>query len=194
MVSFAKLIRKARDPRLLLGMVLVIGGGTAGALLMSKPDSVLVPQATTDVAAGDTLDKNNFTLIQMPRDIAHSYVHGLDFAPGSITQRSLSAGEFLPENAVGKKNVGIDIAVPVAVPQSSALKPGTTINVWRVPRDKDAHSEIIARDAIFVGVEERKVIADGKKFVNIRVNSGGVANIVEALGRGDGFVVVGSGS
>lgn len=54
MVSFAKLIRKARDPRLLLGMVLVIGGGTAGALLMSEPDSVLVPQATTDVAAGDT--------------------------------------------------------------------------------------------------------------------------------------------
>ncbi|QJC21326.1 SAF domain-containing protein [Arcanobacterium buesumense] len=189
MISLERFTHRARDPRLLLGMVLIIGGGVGGAALAGTPDIVMVAQAKTDIAAGNNLNASDFALVPVPRDIAASYVQNLDFADGSRVRKTVSAGELLAVSSIGRHSGGVAVTLPLSLPVASDMTPGDEVMVWRVPHNKDSQASTVAQHSTFVRLLEQRSIGDGHLMAEIRVNQGALNAIVEALGQGDNFAV-----
>ncbi|USR79666.1 SAF domain-containing protein [Arcanobacterium pinnipediorum] len=194
MLSIQRITQRARDPRILLGTVLVLGGGVVGGLLAQPTQSVYVPQASVHIAAGDHLTAEQFTFVEMPQDLAASYVHGSHIPQGSFAQRALAPGEFLPKATIGTAKEGNTIALSLAAPVSSDLKPGQEVTIWRIPHHYDGQASIVAQHALFVLVHETRAMTDGRPIVDVRLNDAGIAGVITALGNGDEFIIVAEGS
>ncbi|WP_216388468.1 hypothetical protein [Arcanobacterium phocae] len=173
-------------------MVLILGGGVAGAALAGTSSTVLVPQAIESIAVGSPLYEENFRLVEVPQSIAGSYVHGMSIPLESRAQRSIAAGELLSTETLGKQKTGIVMALPLALSVPTDMESGDQVTIWRVPRSKDDGGGVVAQRATFVKVKENRTMVDGKVTVEVRVSRGGVANIIDSLSRGDSFVIVDS--
>ncbi|WP_157672838.1 hypothetical protein [Arcanobacterium phocae] len=173
-------------------MVLILGGGVAGAALAGTSSTVLVPQAIESIAVGSPLYEENFRLVEVPQSIAGSYVHGMSIPLESRAQRSIAAGELLSTETLGKQKTGIVMALPLALSVPTDMESGDQVTIWRVPRSKDDGGGVVAQHATFVKVKENRTMVDGKVTVEVRVSRGGVANIIDSLSRGDSFVIVDS--
>ncbi|WP_216380748.1 hypothetical protein [Arcanobacterium phocae] len=192
MVSLQKFSQRVRDPRLLLGMVLILGGGVAGAALAGTSTTVLVPQAIENIAVGSDLHTDSFRLVEVPQNIAESYVHGMSIPLESRAQRSIATGELLSTKTLSRKKSGAVLALPLVLPIPSDMKAGDQVTIWSVPRSKEGNSEVVAQQATFVKARENRALTDGKVTVEVRVSRGGVANIIDSLSHGDSFVIVDS--
>ncbi len=192
MVSLQKFSQRVRDPRLLLGMVLILGGGVAGAALAGTSTTVLVPQAIENIAVGSDLHTDSFRLVEVPQNIAESYVHGMSIPLESRAQRSIATGELLSTKTLSRKKSGAVLALPLVLPIPSDMKAGDQVMIWSVPRSKEGNSEVVAQQATFVKARENRALTDGKVTVEVRVSRGGVANIIDSLSHGDSFVIVDS--
>ncbi len=192
MVSLQKFSQRVRDPRLLLGMVLILGGGVAGAALAGTSTTVLVPQAIENIAVGSDLHTDSFRLVEVPQNIAESYVHGMSIPLESRAQRSIATGELLSTKTLSRKKSGAVLALPLVLPIPSNMKAGDQVTIWSVPRSKEGNSEVVAQQATFVKARENRALTDGKVTVEVRVSRGGVANIIDSLSHGDSFVIVDS--
>ncbi|WP_216379146.1 hypothetical protein [Arcanobacterium phocae] len=173
-------------------MVLILGGGVAGAALAGTSTTVLVPQAIENIAVGSDLHTDSFRLVEVPQNIAESYVHGMSIPLESRAQRSIATGELLSTKTLSRKKSGAVLALPLVLPIPSNMKAGDQVTIWSVPRSKEGNSEVVAQQATFVKARENRALTDGKVTVEVRVSRGGVANIIDSLSHGDSFVIVDS--
>src|SRR5688500_12324855 len=133
-----------RDPRLVVGVLLVCVSVVAGARLLAADDLTRVWALRDDVAAGETLTAGDLRAVGVrfaDAADAERYVSAQQAVPeGSVTQRDIAAGEMLPLSAIGAQAQPL-LELPVAVAGGgvpATLTTGDRVDVWVVPMARTA--------------------------------------------------------
>jgi hypothetical protein len=130
-----------RDPKLWLGILLVLACMVLGArLLSSADDTVAVWQVARDIPAGAAVTPSDLRLTHVHFDdsaVAAVYLSG-DRPIGSamVAGRDLQAGEILAQSAVLAPSGREFRQLPLGVASTHApadLRPGDHVEVWAVP-------------------------------------------------------------
>lgn len=121
------------DPRLILGIVLVLGSVAVGAIVVARADSSTSAVAVSrDLAAGTVLTAGDVhtTRVRLQSTSA-LYVAGGTSVVGQTLGLALHAGELLPRSAVvATSKVQTTLTVPVRPENAPDVKRGQRIAVW----------------------------------------------------------------
>ncbi len=131
-----------RNPRLLLGIVLVAGSVVLGArLLAAADDTVGVWAVVRDLPAGATVQAGDLERRQIrfpDARTADGYVPaGEAPAPAATLNRPVSEGELLPRSAIAEDTSAATIEVPVSVVTDdlpATVQQGSVVDVWVTPK------------------------------------------------------------
>jgi len=131
-----------RNPRLLLGIVLVAGSVVLGALLLaSADDTVAVWGVARDLPTGAVLDEKDLESQQVrfpDAETADRYLAADDDLPsGATLSRPVSAGELLPRAAFAEESGADLVEVPVSVLSDdlpATVARGSLVDVWVAPK------------------------------------------------------------
>lgn len=131
-----------RDPKLWVGIVVVLLSVVIGSrLLSSSDDSVAVWQLARDVPAGSLVARTDLQVTRVHFDqpsARAAYVLAADASwRGGHALRDLHAGELLARHALGGSAADGLRELPLAVSsvhQPADLRPGDHVEVWAVPR------------------------------------------------------------
>lgn len=146
-----------RDPRLVIGVLLVSLSVVLGARLLSSSDDVSQVWAVQEaVAAGETIGAQDVRPARVrfvDAADAERYVSAdTALADGAVVTRELAAGELLPLEAVTQEKEGL-LELPVAVAGAgvpATLVAGDRVDVWVVPRaratTRAARAQQVLRD------------------------------------------------
>lgn len=169
---WAERLRRPRwtDPRLLVGMLLVVVATVVGARLVAGADDTApVWAAASEVRAGEAVRADALVVSRVR--IADGgdeslYLPAGETPPTGVFLRDLAAGELVPASAVGTETdgEGADLSLAVEVGDAPAdLSAGDVVDVWAVPGESVA--------AGLVGSEQRALTAervlDGVSVVSV---------------------------
>jgi hypothetical protein len=129
------------DPRLLVGLLLVLGSVTAGGLVVAAADdTVPVYVAARPLVPGDALDAADLTVVHARLDAAEPrYLAAVSGPPrGRVLVRPVPAGELVPLSAVGsREEVQLrPVSVPLPAEGSEQVRTGALVDVWVAARDR----------------------------------------------------------
>ncbi|MDO5662846.1 MAG: SAF domain-containing protein [Brachybacterium sp.] len=188
-----------KDPRLIIGIVLVVLSVLAGSLLvhrLAQTTPVLV--AREDVVVGDTLDPSAFTVVEMRLgEHTEAYATGAEDIPGgAVATRTLGAGEILPRSVIGQsEDVSLrPVVIPVDVAVAESVRPGGGVELWHTPtgrEDADPVAQQLVGDGIVRRVDSGSTLAMRSVNVEVLVRTEDLPAVLEALGRGDRVDVIG---
>lgn len=130
-----------RDPRLLVGVVIVAACVLLGAeLLAGADDTVPVWSAREDLTAGRTLQPGDLerSELRFTSDaLAQRYLSAAEApSPGLVLLRDVAAGELVPRSAVGTGAADDVAELPIALASDAVpagLRPGERVDVWVTP-------------------------------------------------------------
>jgi hypothetical protein len=152
-----------RDPRLVVGVLLVCVSVVLGAQLLSGRDDVSQVWAVREaVSGGETLSSDDLRAVGVrfaEASDAGRYVSADEpLGPGAVVTRDLAEGELLPLAALGQTDAGL-LELPVAVPGGgvpAGLAPGDRVDVWVVPTAR-ASTRSPRADQVLSGVAVLRV-------------------------------------
>jgi len=131
-----------RNPRLLIGIVLVAGSVVLGArVLAAADDTVAVWAVARDLPAGAAIDPGDLEREQIrfpDAETANRYLAAGDDLPAeAVLNRPITAGELLPRAAFAEKS-GVDLVeVPISVLSDdlpATVTQGSVVDVWVAPK------------------------------------------------------------
>jgi Flp pilus assembly protein CpaB len=129
-----------RDPRLLVGVVLVAGSGLLGATLLSDDATVAVWATRDAVAAGEPVRADALVRREVrfaDQADADRYVSAGDPLPGGATlSRDVGRGELLPRAAIAPDPEAPAVEVPLRVAVEAlpaTVRTGSVVDVWVTP-------------------------------------------------------------
>jgi hypothetical protein len=131
-----------RNPRLLLGLLLVAASVVVGARLMAAADDTVGVWAVAhDLPAGAALDGGDVVRRQVrfpDAQTADGYLAASDPLPDTATlNRAVSAGELLPRAAVAHESGPELVEVPISVAVDdlpATVRQGSVVDVWVTPK------------------------------------------------------------
>jgi hypothetical protein len=129
-----------RDPRLLVGLLLVLASVVAGAqVVRAADDTVPVLVARHALTPGDALGTEDVSVAHVRLGGGESaYLSGRHAVPaGRVLLRAVGAGELVPAAAVGSRD-DVDlrpVTVPVDPEAAAGLGAGALVDVWVAARD-----------------------------------------------------------
>lgn len=129
-----------RDPRLLVGLLLVLGATALGGLLVAQADdTVPVLAAGSTLVRGDTLADAELQVVRVRlADVDAAYVAAEEALPAdAVALRTVPAGELLPASAVGRAEEldSRPVALPWQGPVPEGLVRGAAVDLWVAPRE-----------------------------------------------------------
>lgn len=127
-----------RDPRLWVGVLIVVVSVVAGArLFASADDSVAVWAADTDLVAGSAVSADDLRVVHVrfrDGDDLEGYVLAAEAPDGdALLTRDVGAGELLPSGALGSGDDADVVHVPVPVEGvrvPPSVRAGSVVDVW----------------------------------------------------------------
>lgn len=130
-----------RNPRLLLGLLLVAASVVGGArVLAGADDTVAVWTSTRDLPDGATLAEADLgrERIRFPdQEAADGYLSADEPAPvGAVLDRRVGAGELLPRAAVAPREQAELVELPLGVASDdlpATVRQGSVVDVWVAP-------------------------------------------------------------
>jgi hypothetical protein len=133
--------RSWRDPRLVVGLVIVAVSVLLGSrLLAGADDTVAVWSVAADLPAGTVLTASDLERVDLrfgTPEVAGRYLPADAALPeGAVLTRDAVAGELLPRAAVGTGEGGDVVEVPIAVAAEAVpatLRVGEVVDVWVTP-------------------------------------------------------------
>ena len=162
------------DPRLLAGLLLVIGSALLGArLVTAADDSEPVWAAARDLPPGAVLRADDLVVVDLRlSSSAEAYVSAAGGAPtGRSTVRAVSAGELLPVSALGVGPVADHrlVTVPAETFHFPAdLARGDRIDVYATSEVDGAPSpRLVLGDVVVAEVEARSARLGGVSGVGV---------------------------
>jgi hypothetical protein len=127
-----------RDPRLLVGLLLVLASTVGGALaLEAADDSVPVYVAREALVPGHVLGADDLLVAHVRISSgSHRYLSARARPPALVVLRGVPAGELVPVSAVGDaRDVDLrPVAVPADGPAGGELTSGSLVDVWVAAR------------------------------------------------------------
>lgn len=194
-----------RDPRLVVGVVIVAGCVLLGArVLAGADDTVAVWSARSDLPAGSRLFGDDLTAVQVriAGSSADRYLLAeTALAPGSTLVREVDAGELLPRAAVASSGAPAHLEVPLSVAPDDvpgSVRPGTIVDVWVTPKaaGPNGHSpraRLALEDVVVVAVPSAgdSLAPRTTRQVIVGVDESRSGEVAEALGlMADGRIVL----
>lgn len=184
-----------RDPRLVLGVVVVAGCVLLGSrVLAGADDTVAVWGLRHDVAAGAPLTSSDLTPVRVhvAGGTGHYLLADAALAPGATAAHDLAAGELLPRSAVARDDGRDLVEVPLSVAPDdlpASVRRGTTVDVWVLPDTPGTGADRVrARlaldDAVVVAVPATgdSLAPRTTRQVIVGVDRTGADDLAQALG------------
>jgi hypothetical protein len=130
-----------RDPRLVVGLVVVATCAVLGArLLAGADDTVGVWAARDSLLQGQPVTGAELVRRQVrfeDQADADRYVSADEPVPGGVVAaREVGSGELLPRGALGRPGLVASTEVPLSVDSAAlpaGVRPGSTVDVWVTP-------------------------------------------------------------
>jgi len=149
-----------RDPRLLVGLLLVLGSVVAGGWVVRSADhTVPVYAARHPLTPGQALAVADLTVVRVrlgpAADRYLRVVPGSVPGSGSVVLRAVPAGELVARSAVGDM-AQVDlrpVAVPVEPEVAQRLAAGVLVDVWVAARRGDRADSFVAPRMVASGVQ-----------------------------------------
>jgi len=192
-------VRRRLDSRLVVGSLVIIASVCAGYFVINSADhSSKVYVTTTTLFAGTALTDHNLSLV--PANLAsasNAYIAEGDLVAGSIATRTIGAGEFLPESAVGSASsvTSTRLVVDVTSGLPTDTIPGTAVDVWATLVDPfgdvPSSSSIVVPGATFVReVESNSIASEVSLRAELLIPRSALRSLLVAQGDGARIVVV----
>ncbi|QEO08576.1 hypothetical protein [Protaetiibacter larvae] len=196
--------RAVVDPRLLIGLALVIASVVGVVGLLSAVDTrTRVYAAAAALSPGDRIDRGDLVERAVALDGAESLYLGVDELPedGLVVVRAVRDGELLPRTALGD-DAGLrstSLVLELASPVAAAVHPGAAVDVWSTALDIETRAygapAVLVADAVVVRVleDDSLVGASSGGAVEVLVPRSRLARILQAQAAGDALAVVAAG-
>lgn len=191
--------RRRLDSRLIVGALVIAASIAAGYFVVTSATRTTDLYVTrVAVVAGTALSEANLT--RKPANLADAsgaYLAAGDLVEGSIATRTLGAGEFVPQSAVGR--VSAVTTTRMVVDVSSGLPedttPGTAVDVWATLTDpfgeQPSSSFVVVPGATFVRVVTSDALAsDATMRAELQIPRSSLRSLLAAQGDGARIVVV----
>lgn len=162
--------RRWLDPRILLGLVLVIASVVVGARVIgAADDTITVWAASTDLAGGSTIRDGDVEQVQVRiDDNAAAYVGAGDDPVGLRLDRDVAAGELLPVAALADDDAMVSMALSVPTDSVPAtIKRGQRISVYATAGDEDPAAAVL----VAAGVTVDDVVTAGSGALSVSINT-----------------------
>lgn len=175
-----------RDPRLWLGIVVVLGSVVVGArVLDSADDTVSVWQVAHDLPAGAPIGESDLRATQVhfvDAAAAAQYLRvGQPLLSGSHAVRDLHAGEMLTASAVSSAATRSTRQLPLGVGaanQPGDLRAGDHVQVWAVAGSSPdqgagqrADATLVLRDVTVLSVGSSQLGAAGERQILVGLDA-----------------------
>lgn len=204
------------DPRFAVGMILVVVSVLAVVGLVGAANaSVEVLAARGALSPGQRVHTSDLALTSIRADrTAQLYLQAADVpAAGVIVTRSVSAGELVPQSAVGSEAganlTSVVISVPTALPASVA--PGSRVDLWAAVQASEesddgttdaasgsdgsapvdggdgsfAPPSVLVSSAIVVRIVDQKdLVASTGSSIELLLPKSDVADVLDAIANG----------
>ncbi|MDJ0336194.1 hypothetical protein QMG83_13260 [Salinibacterium sp. G-O1] len=190
----------AVDPRLLIGLVLVVGSVAGVVAIVSTADeTVQVYSARSPLSPGDRIQLADLDT----SSVRLSGVDVLYLLPGDVPDdgfvltRAVNEGELIPASAVGSVS-GLrltSLVLDVDGALAASIAPGSTVDVWsarEVSNGQFGPPVVIVSGATVVRLVTSDTIMTGGKSVGVEVlvPKARVARVLEAVSNSDAMSIV----
>lgn len=195
-------LRKPRwkDPRLIVGIVLVVASVLMGAVLVSRlseTTSVLI--ARSAVVPGDPLASADLVAVDLRLgDQTDHYVGNLDAIPdGAVATHAIQVGELVPMSAVGQSaEVPLrPVVIPVDAAVAESVVPGATVELWHTAPGTDdgteAQAQMLVPDAVVRRIDEGSSLGMRSMAVEVLVPGDQLDEVLEVLSKDERLDVIG---
>lgn len=190
-----------RDPRLLVGVVLVASSVVAGAKVVSAYDDTAPYYRTTRaLTAGQTVTASDVAVVDVRLGEAEGgYLAGTEDPVGAVVTRTMASGEFVPVDAIGHSDMVAvaPIGVPVSAAVAQQLSKGDVVDVWIALADPDRPGTYVRPERSVAGATVSTVATGGSTFsvgsestVGVLVPSQAVMQVLDALANGAKLTLV----
>lgn len=200
-VPAAMRLRRPRwkDPRLVVGIALVLLSILLGAVLVSRlAETSTVYAAREDIVPGDVISGEDLVAVEVRLGEQEAlYVGDLGQVPeGAVAQQTVRAGELLTVSAVGQGEQSPlrPVVLPVEESVAQSVAPGGRVELWRTREGLDggpATAELLVEDAVVRRVEEGSAIGMRSMAVEVLVPAQDVPLVLEALAEEARLDVIG---
>ena len=184
-----------RDPRLVLGCVLVAGAAVVGSLVVAGADeTVPVLVAGSTLVAGDGVSADDLRAVRVRLDaVAPAYLPAdAVLGEGVVALRTVAAGELVPAAALGARDElrTRPIAVPLAGARTEGLVRGAQVDVWvaerRAASDYEPPELVVAAAAVHGVTEGTSGLSSSSGTqVQVLLEPDGVQRVLGAMADGD---------
>jgi hypothetical protein len=193
-----------REPRFLLGVVLVVASvaGVAG-LVAASDRTALVYAARHALAAGDEVSASDLVGVRVRLGKTASAYLSSAPQPDTVVTRTVAAGELVPVGALGSASArhGTSVVVGVDGELPAAVTVGTPVDVWSAaataqgsdgPRFK-APRVLVADATVVRVVRDSGLGSSGGVAVEVRVPKAATAQLLDSLANGDDISILPAG-
>jgi hypothetical protein len=182
-----------RDPRLWLGVLLVLASVTVGAkVLAAADDTVAVWTLDHDASAGMTITTADLRVTRLHfTNAADQIRYWLEEEPLPVRAhltRDVASGELLARAAVTTDAAGAVHQLPLGVPAAGLpvdIAPGDHVDVWAVPKPDATrgHPELVLSDAAVLSVGDPSVagLASDRQVVVALPGSADTGGVLDSL-------------
>lgn len=204
MVGTAPVMRLRRprwkDPRLIVGIVLVVASVLMGSLVVSRlSETTPVLVARSPLVPGDPIRPDDLSSVEIRLgEQVGLYVGSVEAIPeGAVATRTIDAGELLPLSALGQPaDVPLrPVVIPVDATVAESVAPGATVELWHTapgPTQGDrASASMLVPDAVVRRVDEGSSLGMRSTSVEVLVPSDDLAAVLEVLGEDGRLDVIG---
>ncbi|GAA1489911.1 SAF domain-containing protein [Brachybacterium sacelli] len=189
-----------KDPRLIVGIVLVVASVLMGALLISRlaaTTPVLI--AKSPIVPGDEIDPGDLATVEMRLGEQEGlYVGALGMIPeGAVATRAIQVGELLPLSAVGQAaDVPLrPIVIPVATTVAESVQPGAKVELWHTgPAPEEGgggEAELLVSDGIVRHIDEGSSLGMRSMSVEVLVPRNDLSAVLQVLAQEERLDVIG---
>lgn len=193
-------VRRYRDPRLAIGLVLVtvsIGAVVGIVALADEGEEVLA--APRLLIEGEHVELSDFE----PRRVVlgvdrHTYLTAADVPEsGVVVTRTVGAGELVPLSAVGDERGprSTTVVVTLSTALGATVRPGDRLDLWAAPAEEagrfGAPAVIASGTQLVRTVAAEGIVASGEAGrIELLVPRRDVARILFALANGDALSAI----
>ncbi|GAA4165442.1 hypothetical protein GCM10022286_28590 [Gryllotalpicola daejeonensis] len=194
-----------REPRFLLGIVLVVASvaGVAG-LVAASDRSVEVFAARHALAAGDEVSAKDLVGVRVRLGKASSAYLSARPQADTVVTRTIAAGELVPVGALGAASAQRETSVVISVDGElpASIDVGSAVDVWSAEATgegagapKFGAPRVLVPDGTVVRVvRDSGLGASGGVAVEVRVPKDSTAQLLESLANGDDITVLPAGA
>ena len=197
-----------RDPRLLVGVVVVAVCTLLGArVLASADDTVAVWAARDALGRGQPVSAALVVRRQVrfadQADADRYLSANADLPAGAVASRPVGAGELLPRAALGRSHDSPTTQVPLSVPADAVpatVRTGSSVDVWVTPQrpagsaSASARSRLVFDDVPVVAVPDESgslgPATTRQVIVGVPTGTARLAESIAALAAGDVLLTV----